>query len=286
MRATLTWLLAAGALVACGSEGPPNPAPLANQGGAAPTSEPKPPPAPAKRTVSTRNPWGGPPSNLLVDGDFEFSIGLQGSSQQTGWRAFTSNVGLSYLYATTGGLCRTGLRCAVMRADQFYFGRGASANGVGMRAELWAKVPEGRDCETVSQIYFDCFFENNAIFAITSESLLPDESGWCRYRGVIPEQTLAMCSQVQNTLVDAEVAILDSATLIPNDGTVVLPAPPAPHAGAAPLRTPSADADWPTARQTTLPPDRARDMRAMLKRLRDQTPFGPDKPAVGADSAW
>jgi hypothetical protein len=105
-----------------------------------------------------------------------------------------------------------------------------------------------------------------------------------------------MCSQVQNTLVDAEVAILDSAALVPNDGTVVLPAPPTPHAGRAPLRTPRADADspmaqWPTARQTTLPPDRARDMRAMLKRLRDQTPFGPAdstraKPAVGADSAW
>ena len=71
------------------------------------------PPEPRIRTVETRNPWGGALGNLFVDGDFEFSVVLQGSSPQAGWFAFSNN-GQGYVRGETGGLCKSGMRCAVM----------------------------------------------------------------------------------------------------------------------------------------------------------------------------
>ena len=49
------------------------------------------PPEARIRTVETRSPWGGAIGNLFVDGDFEFSVVLQGASPQAGWFAFGNN---------------------------------------------------------------------------------------------------------------------------------------------------------------------------------------------------
>ncbi|MBW2528823.1 MAG: hypothetical protein JRI23_31900 [Deltaproteobacteria bacterium] len=93
----------------------PDPAPL--DGGALTTGGGQtstPPDAGARRrTVMTRNPWGGPPGNLVVDGEFELSVTPSGG--QTGWRAFHFSGGLRELQVETGGVCRGGLRCALLQ---------------------------------------------------------------------------------------------------------------------------------------------------------------------------
>ena len=80
--------LVLGAASACGDEGPPNPAPYDDGSGAGDSGgtpfEP-PPKRELKRTIEMRNPLGGPPGNLLVDGDFEFSIDFEGTGPQSGW---------------------------------------------------------------------------------------------------------------------------------------------------------------------------------------------------------
>lgn len=207
------------------------------------------PPEPRIRTIETRSPWGGALGNLLVDGDFEFSVVVQGASPQAGWFAF-SNSGQGYVRGETGGLCKSGMRCAVMEAQSILFGQGTAARGAGMIAGLWAKVPEGDDCSVIDYAVIRCNFQGNFAVSIPPVSPVPDEDGWCRYRGGVSEQTTATCAYIENSLAPGTRAILDLATLLPDDGT-------------APMR-----------RMRALGGARAERARAIVDTIRSRRPIG------------
>jgi hypothetical protein len=176
---------------------------------------------PVKRTVSVRSPWGGPNGNLLVDGDFELSIVVEGMGGQSGWYALSNQGAPRYLRGETGGLCRTGLRCGVLEPGAFLLGRGTAANGTGMIASMWVMPPPGKGCEVASAYAIRCSFDGNAtdLLAVGEE---PDTTGWCQYRTGVTEGERAMCLIVENTLAEGETALIDSVTLTPDDGTAPL----------------------------------------------------------------
>lgn len=184
-----------------------------------------PPPVPdagtVKRTVMERNPFGGPAGNQLADGDFEFST-LSYAGAQTGWRAFTGDGSTPLVLATeTGGLCRSGLRCAVLPSSTVLLIRGTSANGKANLASAWAKVPAGATCSMVRPILITC-----DTFAIGKQLLAKkaDAEGWCHYTAAINQSDLATCIYVDNTLPKDTTALLDNFVLGPDDGTVPLEA--------------------------------------------------------------
>jgi hypothetical protein len=207
----------AGLLVACGNEtikpAPVDASTTTTSTGGSGGSEPEPPKGTPIRSVETRSPWGGVPGNLLVDGDFEFSVVIEGSQPQAGWFAF-GNFGRANLRGETGGLCKSGLRCAVMSDDQALFGQGTSARDSAMIAGLWAKLPAGYDCNAIAYDILRCssFF---SVAAIPPVSEQPDADGWCEYRGMVNAQPSGACVFIENTLAEGDVALVDLATLLP-----------------------------------------------------------------------
>jgi len=217
------------------------------------------PPQPRLRTVQTRNPWGGTPGNLLVDGDFEFSVVIKGASPQAGWFSF-GNAGQGYVRGETGGLCKSGMRCAIFPSGRVFFGQGTAADGKGMIAGLWAKVPEGDDCEVIDYSIVRCNFQSNFAVDIPPVSTLPDEDGWCHYRGGVSEQTTATCAYIESNMAPGTEAILDLATVLPDDGT-------------APLRG-----------MLSMSGARAQRARAVIDTIRSRRPIGDPprkRPPVG-----
>jgi hypothetical protein len=171
-----------------------------------------------KRTVMTRNPYGGPPGNLLADGDFEFStVGQQGA--QLGWRAYTSDgSGTLNILTETGGLCRSGLRCALFQPGMILFLRGTAANGQGNVASLYGRMPFGAKCYDVRAILVDC--DALAVHEILNTSTKPGPDGWCHYSASLAANPSALCLYIDNTLKEATYALLDNAEMGPDDGTV------------------------------------------------------------------
>ena len=173
----------------------------------------------ARRTVMTRSPFGGPTANHFADGDFELSTG-QG---QYGARAFgVGSAGAALDFAVeTGGLCRTGLRCAIFAPKTAFLLRGAAADlGKGNLVSFRAKVPAGKTCTAVSGVMVTCdtLQTGHALKAIDPQ---PDASGWCAYGSRLAPSPSALCLYIQNKLVNDETALLDSAVLGPDDGTVL-----------------------------------------------------------------
>lgn len=269
----LSALLAAfGALLGCGGEAA-SVSPLAVDTGSdagaqpVPTGEPEPPPPPGPppvdagplvRTVFTRNPFGGPIGNLLADGDFELSVVPEGGAGQYGWRAFNGNgTAERTFFAETGGLCRTGLRCAVLEPSMLLFGRGtAAAGGAGHVATMWAKLPPETTCDVVSVIAVECDT------FITLKKLTPagpDAEGFCELAATIPPRQTAVCLYVDSNLTGEQRVLLDSAAIVPDDGTI------SPRSGEI----------W------VPPPETAERLRAVRRTIRDRTFFGrPPIPAV------
>ncbi|APR84833.1 Hypothetical protein A7982_10182 [Minicystis rosea] len=175
-------------------------------------------PGPVKRTVMMRNPFGGRAGNLLVDGDFELST-VANPGAQLGWRGFSADGSADREVATeTGGLCRSGLRCAVMEPSTLFLIRGAAAKGKGNIASGWAKVPEGSFCSVVRPMLIGC--NTFIVLKQISATKNPDADGWCHYTASVPEQDNATCVYVETTLKAGTSAILDAFTLGPDDGTV------------------------------------------------------------------
>lgn len=203
-----------GSLPAMGPPKPP-PTPPAEDAGVPP---PPPPPGPRVRTVEVRG-WAGTAGNLLVDGDFELSGVGDG---QAGWIAVGPD-GQVPFDVETGGLCKSGLRCAQMKRDLAFFARGTAAPaGKRHLATLWAKPPLGSDCTvvTVQLLTCDAF---TFIGKLKRDDDLPDASGWCRYQADVAKQPRAVCMYVDNQLGSStDVVLLDAAVLAPNDGTVAL----------------------------------------------------------------
>jgi hypothetical protein len=176
----------------------------------------------AKRTVMTRSPFGGPVANHLADGDFELSTSR--GSGQYGSRAFstgTSAGGEVDFAVETGGLCRSGLRCAIFAPKTALFLRGAAAPlGKGSLASFWAKVPAGKSCASVTALMVTCDTLASG-HTVKATSAQPDAAGWCSYGSRLAPSPSALCLYIQNKLTSDERALVDSAVLGPDDGTVL-----------------------------------------------------------------
>lgn len=171
------------------------------------------------RQVFVRNPWGEPPNNLLVDGDFEFS--LTTNEGQYGWLLIDETGGATLQFnGETGGLCRSGLRCGVTPKGTILFGRGTAAPELApMRATLFVKptLPpeEGDDLVKFCKAAIDAYMISCDTFDIVSHFVAvgaPDATGWCEYGADVPGSLAAVCvysSTMKNALVDA-------ATLLPS----------------------------------------------------------------------
>lgn len=212
----------AAALVGCAND--EKLSPLATTSGGAldagADAAPSPPPdaGPVKRTIMTRSPFGGPAGNLLVDGDFELSSDGQAGAQ-IGWYAYDATGDNRINLATeTGGLCRSGLRCAILESGAVLYARGAAAEHKGNVASMWAKVPDDAKCYVIRPIVISC------IGSVVYKQLLADKKsesgGWCHYSAALPEKTSATCLYVDSTLKAGTTALLDSAMLGPDDGTI------------------------------------------------------------------
>ena len=242
-------LLLAG--LGCSYEEKVSPVPLAATVDAGPDA-PDPGPidaGPWKRSILTRNPIGGPAGNLLADGDFEHStVGSPGA--QTGWRAFSGDgSALREVKTETGGLCRSGLRCAVVEPKTLQLLRGTAARDTGIVASIWAKLPVGAvNCKAVSVVLIR--MDDFAAHTKLTADKVPDEQGNCHYDARISEKTDAVGLYVENTLAEGTFALLDSALIAPDDGTI--------HPKAAEF--------WVT------PPDVAQRLDAMRETLRRSAP--------------
>ncbi len=175
----------------------------------------------ARRTVTTRSPFGGPIANHFADGDFELSDPHGGG--QYGARAFgtTNGSGAVDFAIETGGLCRSGLRCAIFAPKTAFLLRGvAAALGKGNLVSFWAKVPAGKTCTAVSGSMLTCdtLQVGHAVKPINPK---PDDAGWCVYGARLGASPSALCLYLQNKLVNDETALLDSAVMGPDDGTVL-----------------------------------------------------------------
>ncbi|MCC6523912.1 MAG: hypothetical protein IT373_14735 [Polyangiaceae bacterium] len=170
------------------------------------------------RTVEMRDPFGGPTGNLLFDGDFDLTTpGLS----QAPWYAQASDGSQVELRLETGGLCRTGLRCGVVESKVLLIGFGVAAAASGVAAEVWARPPAGKPCKVVqARLLNGQTFSNLGFLARVSEEPGPD--GWCLYRGAVKQQKMSVYLALNNTLAAGETALVDSATLLPDDGTHAL----------------------------------------------------------------
>ncbi len=263
MRTLVVAVLCCGSLstLGClGDEGPPNPVPLE-------VTEVPPPaePGEVRRRVELRSPVGGTPGNLLVDGDFETSIVIQGTGPQSGWLAF--GAGAAYLRGATGGVCRSGLRCGFLDPGVVLFGQGASARDSGMIASVWARPPAGYGCFAVQAQVLRC---NSFLTAagMIPESETPRPDGWCFYRGRVAQQTSGVCMYLETNLT-GEPALVDDARIIPDKGNVPLG---------------SESASIPDITFEPLRGERRARVEALLKWRRDRMKLGAplaDRPDVG-----
>ncbi len=144
------------------------------------------------RTVEVRNPFGnaGVEDNLLVDGDFEFT----GPSGQMGWRSLAGGgAGDSTLRRETGGACRSGVVCGVLERGNNLLGFGAAPPNAPVEVSIWGK-PGAPDCELLNVSLISCTsLSTFTIAEVPPINPVPDESGWCNYRGVSPEMDEQAC---------------------------------------------------------------------------------------------
>lgn len=161
---------------------------------------------PVLRTLLERNPFGEQTDNLLVDGDFELSFGPPG---QQGWVGFAANGEPQRLVAETGGLCRSGLRCARVVAGGVLLARGTAApGGQDMVVELWAKPVATPSCVGVMAYALSCeTFQQ----PISLAGVAVEDDGWCRLHANVGASKVGVCLYVENQ--SGQEILLDAALL-------------------------------------------------------------------------
>lgn len=200
-----------------------------------------------RRTVSMVNPLGGPPGNLLYDGDFELTVG---SGNLTGWSVWKYGVGTSSFALETGGLCRSGVRCAVLEPGMEWYGWGAAAQSARMHASIWAKPPESRLCAAIEPLVVDWSTGMGSYLNPVSEQ--PGEDGWCHYEAGMSRRDTQIIFVVRSSLTLYETALVDAARLVPTTGTVPMAAAGRP-----------------------IEPARQQHIRTMVEYFRSQRIFAP-----------
>ena len=248
LTASLFALSATAVLVACGevipegqgtitqppnatdAEAPPPPSFTADAGDDSGTVVPK-------RLVEQRNAFGSlDPTNLALDGDFEFS----GRSGQMPWLNFSQTSTQGTLDFETGGKCASGMRCAKITKDVTLFGWIISPKA-GQSIDLTAKTrqlvgtpkkaSDSSPCpEPKLNVYLIDIDNPNAPQKLAIASDQAPVNGFCTYHGVFDAMPLASPGlYVENEMKDAtDVILLDA---------VVAKAVPAatPHSGHLPV---------------------------------------------------
>ncbi len=174
---------------------------------------PPPDAGPFVRSVTVRSPYGSSPRNLLADGDFEWSVsGSTGS--QFAWLTYASTGTPLVNRIETGGLCRSGLRCAVIDANSVMLLRGASAPDLhAMNASIAVKPPKGGSCSLVRAFTLPC----DTLAApqhLLNSLVLPDADGYCTLTAQIPGATSSTCIYVDAKPLGKDIALVDDATLL------------------------------------------------------------------------
>ena len=210
------------------------------------------------RTVSLRSPWGGPAQNLLVDGDFEMTITIQGGETPSGWIALGAAGQPRYLRGETGGLCKSGLRCGVLEPGVLLYGRGTAAAGVAMTASLMAKPPAGMTCDVIKPTMVGC---EEVMFPVKLKAVAktPAADGWCTYQVSVPKTDRKQCMLIESDLKSGDLALVDAAALLANPQMKSLGSPSEP-----------------------VSPERAARYQLVAKRVRDLTPFGRPREPIAA----
>ena len=159
-----------------------------------------------RRTVIERDPFGnyGQTANLLYDGDFEWSSGM---NSQYPWFSWPS-VGLTPPTIVRGPSCRSGMSCARVAP-------GAGVAGIGMNppegksavtVSLWLRPSQGEQCPNVSVSLEGCFQTTETqSLPFVSEPLGAD--GWCQRSGVlaVPKDTPCIFVSVQGSMLNSVV---------------------------------------------------------------------------------
>lgn len=142
---------------------------------------------PVRRTVEYRNPFGNlaPAFNLAVDGDCELTGTAQGAWFTLGPAKPDGTFDVVTLQVRTGGLCRSGLRCAVVRPGTLVVTDLSLSNRNHAIIEASAKPPNG-DCAAVTVFVFDQVLQKEHAMGLMSPlRASPDDHGWCRYRTTV-----------------------------------------------------------------------------------------------------
>jgi hypothetical protein len=176
------------------------------------------------RTVETRNPFGAAPKNLLADGDFEWSVS-GGTGSQFAWLSFAaSGAGGVVTKIETGGICRSGIRCAVIDGSTVMLLRGAAApNKQAMVASIAVKPEKGVACNLITAIALPCD-TLKAPQAILTAPAMPDDQGWCVDTVSVAGSDAAVCIYVEAPTLGTRTALVDAAMLLPAEGEESQPA--------------------------------------------------------------
>lgn len=164
------------------------------------------------REVFVRNPMGDQIGNLLADGDFELSI--TSNPGQQGW-TFYGFQGAAGMQGETGGLCRSGLRCAVLPPGGTLFGRGTAApDRAPMQGEVWVKPVAGGDCGSITLYALSC----DAFDVLGQPTVAADAEadGWCPRRFPIDPSPTGVCLYMEND--GAGAVLVDQASVRQREG--------------------------------------------------------------------
>jgi hypothetical protein len=220
--------LAALLALACGTEerlsNEPDPVDSGGVDSAAPDADP-PDAGPPIRSVETRNPFGNTAaeSNLMVDGDFEWTSGFG----QHGWRATstTAEVGVSRAF---GGFCRSGVSCGILENGVAMIGLATAPRGKSMLITLYSKPPEA-DCGLTTINVISC--TSGTVFSIATvppTTPVPAASGWCQHRAIAPPMDEQPCLYITTFAQVGQRVLVDDASIVAADGTGASPLGAAP----------------------------------------------------------
>lgn len=232
-------LVACALLSGCSDETRVNPVPLAaapadasipttDAGDAATDAPSKPEAGPHKRDVLYRSPFGNlqATGNLLFDGDFEWSGAGSGA-----WVGASSTEGQVELRLETGGLCRSGLRCAALDNSYDMLGYGTRASHAAVDVSFWAKVPD-TNCAVVSG-YVLSIMNYTILLTMKRDADAPGVDGWCRFHAVLPlklQEGIGVYITAEK-LDDGKRVLIDDVVAVAADGLspMSLTAGPAPE---------------------------------------------------------
>lgn len=186
-----------------------------------------------KRLVENRNPFGNlDPSNLVLDGDFEFT-GRQG---QMPWLSFNGDQ--ATLAFETGGLCASGIRCAKLVRGSVLFGwmvspKAGSQIQVSLKARILSGEPQSENGDAACpepklNVYVIDSDDQDVVARVRFSRNEPAINGYCTYRsvlGAIPFGSPGLYVEADGLKSNDAILIDDAvATLVPaSPGSRALP---------------------------------------------------------------